>query len=87
MGFPVQLIRIFAEQTQPEPIGCKECRGLGEVQVYSEECGMDLWECDFCCGSGMNQLGWILSGILNPPPEGYGPVELKEALRQYLLEK
>ncbi len=87
MGRPVQLIEILAEQTLPGNMRCEVCHGLGEILFPDQETGFDYEVCVACCGAGLNQLGFILQGILKPPPEGYGSVMLKEALWHYLKEQ
>lgn len=86
MAKPVKIIEILSQQTASENIQCDQCDGTGETIVLSQETGYDLIECDACLGSGYNQLGLILRGILKPPADGYGPVELKEALALYIAE-
>lgn len=86
MAKPVKLIDILSEQSAVENIRCDECSGTGELLVAHEETGLDTLECNECLGTGYNQLGLIIQGVLRPPEEGYGPVELKEALGNYLDE-
>lgn len=86
MPNPVKLIDILSENTAAESVHCDDCRGSGQIQVPDQDTGFDLSECEACMGTGYNQLGLILQGILQPPPEGYGPVELKEALDRFLEE-
>lgn len=86
MTLPVQLIDILAGHTAEENMHCETCEGAGEMAMHDAETGHEPELCGSCLGSGYNQLGLILHGILKPPPEGYGPVELKDALKNYLRE-
>lgn len=83
---PVKIIEILSQQSSAEHIQCEHCDGTGNMIVLSDETGFDLSECDVCLGTGYNQLGLILRGILKPPADGYGPVELREALANYVAE-
>jgi len=86
MANPVKIIDILSQQTTMEHVDCDDCEGTGEVIVLNQESGYDLAECRACLGSGYNQLGLILRGILKPPADGYGPVELRDALADYIAE-
>lgn len=86
MPLPMQLIDILASQTAAENMQCADCDGAGEIGEFSPETGHEPVTCGTCLGTGYNQLGLILSGILKPPAEGFGPVELKDALSAYLQE-
>lgn len=84
MPHPVQLIDILSRRTAVEHIWCDACDGTGEIAIFDAETGTDVISCESCLGSGYNQLGMILQGILQPPEEGYGPVELRQAISVYL---
>jgi len=86
MGLPTKLISILADQTATESLLCDECDGRGEISVHHPETGTDIEACANCAGSGYNQLGLILQGILEPPEGGYGPTELTEALQAYRVQ-
>lgn len=86
MANPVQLIDILSKRTAAEAIWCDDCQGTGEMAIHDPETGSDIIDCETCLGSGYNQLGLILQGILTPPEQGYGPMELQEALAAYLAE-
>jgi hypothetical protein len=86
MANPVQLIDILSRRTAAEALWCDDCKGTGEYSVFDPETGNDIIDCETCLGSGYNQLGLILQGILTPPEQGYGPVELREALSTYLAQ-
>jgi hypothetical protein len=83
MTLPTKLINILAEHTNSENMQCSDCRGSGETTIHDPETGLDFIMCESCLGSGYNQLGLIIKGILKPPEEGYGPVELQAALKAY----
>lgn len=84
MPHPVQLIDILSKRTAVEHIWCDACDGSGQLTIFDSETGTDVIACESCLGSGYNQLGMILQGILQPPAEGYGPVELRKAISVYL---
>jgi hypothetical protein len=86
MPHPVQLIDILSKRTAVEHIWCDTCEGTGERAIFDPEAGQDMIPCQECLGSGYNQLGMILQGILKPPDDGYGPVELREAISVYLAQ-
>ncbi len=84
MTLPAPLIDILASHTAGEAMHCEDCKGLGETGQPDPDTGSEPMVCQSCLGSGYNQLGLILQGILKPPPEGFGPVALKDALKEYL---
>lgn len=92
MPNPVKLIDILSAQTAKvnltrEHLECDACDGSGEEMIPHSETGHNNIPCRICLGSGYNQLGLILFNLLKPPPEGYGPVELKTALAEQLAQQ
>jgi hypothetical protein len=58
-------------------LSCDVCNGDGRQAAPHSETGHDAVECLPCLGTGLNQLGLIVTGLLHPPNDGSGPTILK----------
>lgn len=79
---PVSVLEILSRQTRRDLLDCPECKGRGERLIFDPETGSDYCACDACQGTGYNLLGLLVHGLLRPPESGYGPQELKAALKR-----
>lgn len=82
MPAPSSVLRILSEQTILNDLNCPDCEGHGERLIFDAETGHDYQTCDACQGSGYNLLGLLVHGALKPPEGGFGPQEIRAALKQ-----
>lgn len=48
---------------------CFYCSGAGTIKAYDPECGHDDAPCLHCMGSGLDDHGLIMAGLIQPPKE------------------